>query len=69
VWRDGGNISALSQFKDHESAQMQKTVALRCPEAKYSFVVVQKRIAQRFFAVDKVHLALFAKHMESLHCW
>jgi hypothetical protein len=42
-------------FNQHEVKQVEKAIAEMCPLVKFSFVVIQKRISQRFFKTDRVN--------------
>ena len=54
VFRDGGCGSDPTRFCQKEVDQMMKAIEETCPHAKFTFVVVQKRIGQRFFKTDQV---------------
>lgn len=58
VWRDGG-MADPTTFNQHEVEQVQKAIYAKCtPDAKFSFVVVQKRIPQRFFKAGRVSVVV-----------
>ncbi|OXA64113.1 Protein argonaute-3 [Folsomia candida] len=51
VWRDGG-LADPKTFNQHESKQVLDVVKEKCvPNTSFSYVVVQKRIPQRFFQI------------------
>jgi hypothetical protein len=61
VFRDGGSLSAMGRLIEHEVKPMLSAIKDLCPELKYyHYVVVSKRIPQRFFLVDKVKLNISA---------
>jgi aubergine-like protein len=53
IFRDGGSEGAISTMRDSEGAQMKEAAKICGPEVKLTYVIVNKRISQRFFQEDK----------------
>jgi len=52
IFRDGGSEGALTTMKDTEGEQIKKASKEKCPNAQLTYVIVNKRISQRFFLED-----------------
>ncbi|CAL8071261.1 unnamed protein product [Orchesella dallaii] len=53
IFRDGGSVGALDQIGKTEMNQLIEAVKMYAPKAKFTFVIVAKRIPQRFFLTNE----------------